>query len=194
MAENPGISVWDREPVLICWRIKTWEHAALDPTSYGTVKRVRDSQRLLPRCFTSDIYRRLAQAEGLIFRWTEPLAPLEARLLRDTDAEDNLRLEAEVSKLFSAQFAEVIPNWEATVHDKLGSRISKIERQLAASSYTLGVPRDEFSLSYGYELQITRFNNCDSFPSIPTHRTLLVGCHENVWQPGLRRDLIELLR
>lgn len=194
MADNQEVSIWNREPVLLSWKIYTWEHGVLRPESFGKADRLRDSRRLLPVKLTAPIYAGLAEWEAQIIRFTEPLPPLPARLLREQTIYDRGLVQAsEFSpKLFSLKFGELIPNWDAEVRAALGTNAPQIAQQ-ARNVTMLGlIPREEFSISYGYELQITRWNGSDPAINLPTHRALLMGYRESWWQPSIMRDLTDI--
>jgi hypothetical protein len=102
----------------LTWKIKTWEHAALDPKSLGLSARVSESKRLLPHEFTAPIYAALAQAESNILRNTEPLPPFEARLLRETNPSmflDGIRQSKlfQYDEIFNKRLSDLIPDWDS---------------------------------------------------------------------------------
>jgi len=186
-------SLWDREPVFVRWRVATWEHAALHPKSHGFTSRLRESQRLLPEDMTAPIYALLAEAEALVARITEPVPPFDARLLRDVDADDGGRnLNEQVDRLFSQNFRDIMPNWSVEVAKAIGTNRLEIEQQVRSFA-ALGIPRDDFAIHYGYRLCVSFIRGRDADAKVATHRSLLMGCQANTWQPGSMRDAFDAL-
>lgn len=195
-------SWWDREPIFVRWQVATWEHAALDPNSHGLAHRLRDTRRLLPEEITKPIYALLAEAEALIIRITEPVPPFDARLLRDVAAEPNPDAEgndgrstnigARVDRFFSTRIGDLVPDWSAHVSKELGARGRKIKQHLR-SLRGFGIPRNGFSIRYGYRICLSAIRGRRVDPRFTTHRSLLMSCHVNLLQPGEVRDLQELL-
>jgi hypothetical protein len=193
------LAVWDQEPQLMRWQVKTWEHAALLPKSFGLTARVRDSKRILPEEITAPIYAALAEVEKNILRWTDPLPPFDARLLRTSDLKQTLgsdlskQFVREDSTLTKTAFSEVVPGWEARVTEALGENLPEVERNIRNVA-SLGIPRDDFSIQYGYRIDLTLIPGKHADRRIETHRSLLMGCDHELLQPGLLRDFTDLLR
>lgn len=195
--------VWDQEPYFVCWKVETWEHAALFPKSFGQTARLRDSQRLLPEEITAPIYAALAEEEEAIFRWTEPLPPLRARLLRDINSyllrngEGNDGSEASrpfgLPNPVARRFNDVVPDWGAKLAQELGARRAQVERDIHNFA-CLGIPRGDFSIWYGYRIYLNIIpGRYFRDPRAETHQSLLMGCSESLWQPGTMRDVSDSL-
>lgn len=174
MGEEPP-SIWDQEPQFVTWGVVTWEQ------SFDKSNRVRECKRLLPVEMTAPIYTALAEREKVFLRLTEPLLPLQARLLRNIDDYDTI---CELNDVFAKRFVDVIPNWETRVTEALGPSLVS----------SLGVPKSDFLISDGYKIDISKISGRDA--GVETHRLLLMGCKGCVPipPPGTRRDLIDKLR
>lgn len=212
MDENE-LPVWEQEPQLLRWQVRTWEHAALFPETFGLTGKVQDSKRMLPEELTAPIYAALAAKEANLLRWTDPLPPFDARLVRDpksfinSDLEDNVsqelvklmidenRTEGGCSDIVLTKgvFSDVAQDWEAQVRKALGANLPKVEQNIRNIA-PLGVPRDGFSIHYGYRIDLTLIPGRHADPRIETHRSLLMGCDHELLQPGLLRDFTDLLR
>ena len=204
-------SLWDRVPDLVSLEIATWEHAACALGSRGRANRVADLRRLLPDELTKPIYARMAQAEALFLRRTEPIPPLRERLARDFDLRsqasepgsatvddtapytpDFLDLELRVLLPGTLKLNDVVPGWDAGVADALGANATDIARGIHNFA-SLGLPRGEFSVTYGYRLFVRRIPGNRLRPALATHRALLMGCDSSAFQPGPLRDLFDAL-
>ena len=199
---------WDREPGLVSLEIATWEHAARVPESWGRAGRVADLQRLLPHALTEPIYTRLAEAEALFLRRTEPIPPLRERLARDFDArnqdsepgdaagaqaDDGLTLEGELRRIFPAtRLGEFVSGWDAQVAAALGASAEGVATRIRDFA-SLGLPRAEFSMWYGYKFSVRRIPHSLLGPALATHGALLMGCTGPVFQPSLIRDVCDPL-
>jgi len=213
MAEPPDggasdPSLWDRVPDLVSLEISTWEHAACVPRSWGKADRVADLRRLLPDELTKPIYALMAQAEALFLRRTEPIPPFRERLARDfdarsqasepggatADAADSFTLDGELRELlrFTQNLGDVVPGWDAGVAAALGADAAEIARGIR-NFETLGLPRGEFSVAYGYRLSVRRVPGDLLRPALATHSALLIGGASPAFQPGPLRDLSDLL-
>lgn len=200
-------SLWDRVPDLVRLEIATWEHAALVPGSWGRADRVSQLRRLLPHELTNPIYERMARAEALFRRRTEPIPPLQERLARDFDGQNlspqtgrtmsdddyRLTLQGEVDELLDANLSlnDIMPNWDAEVSSALGAKANEIARKINFG--TLGLPRGEFSVAYGYRFSVWRMKGDLVGPQTATHRALLMGCVGPNLQPSPLRDLLDKL-
>lgn len=202
-------SPWDCEPNLVRLEIASWEHAARVPDSSGKAARVADLQRLLPDELTGPIYEMMARAEALFLRRTEPLPPFRERLARDfldcrqgsesgagttAGATDRHTLEGEVEQLLSGtrKLGDVVPGWDAKVAVALGADAVGIARSIRNFA-GLGLPREEFSLWYGYRLHVRRLPITLRGSPLATHGALLLGCAGPVFQPGPLRETHDLL-
>jgi hypothetical protein len=197
MVEEPR-ALWDQEPEFLTWTIKTWEHAALVPNSFGLSARVRDSKRLLPHEFTAPIYAALAEAESNILRNTEPLPPYEARLLRETNPSmflDSIRQGKlfKYDEIFGKRLSDLVPDWDSIVELAVRPRVDFVKENLQTYA-TLGIPQETFLVSYGYSVKYTVLKGMDVDNRIDTHRSLLINCHENIFQPGFMRNITDALR
>jgi hypothetical protein len=187
MVEEPR-AVWDQEPRFLTWKIKTWEHAALDPKSFGLSARVSESKRLLPHEFTAPIYAALAQAESNILRNTEPLPPFEERLLRETNPSmflDGIRQGKlfQYDEIFNKRLFDLFPDWDSTVELAIGQRLALVKENLQNYD-ALGIPQGVFSVNFGYSVKYTVWKSSEVDNRIKTHRSLLLNCHENFFSSG----------
>lgn len=197
-------SIWDRQPDLVWWDIVTWEQAACVRGSLGKSSCVAASQRLLPHDVTEPIYDLLRQAERLLLRRTEPLPPYRERLARDfvpapdgaEGSPNTFTLDSELARLLelTRPLGEIVPDWDARVETALGAQVSEVattNRDFAP----LGVPRGQFSMHYGYRINLHRVRGSAFGPVAATHGSLLMGCcGPDSSQPGLLRDLCDELR
>lgn len=197
-------SLWEREPDLVILEIATWEHAVCVPGSWGKVDRVADLKRLLPHELTAPIYALLERAEALFLKRTEPIPPFRERLARDfedrgampgaevTVDADCFTVERELRELLSSgrTLDEVLPGWDQAMADVLGADAERIALSIRNFA-SLGLPIGEFSLSYGYKVDVRRIPGRLLRPALATHGTLLMGCIDAGSQPGPRRELID---
>jgi len=197
------IAIWEMEPQLIVWSVETWEHRALEPSSFGQSSSVSESRQILPKEMTAPIYAALSSAEKYIFRVTEPLYPFRARLLRfPRDMQDaTLRAEAALSlrtaiyqgdRLLHESLSDVVPDWD--------ERVEQILRDLPDSVVANGrewpphgIPRADFSVAYGYRITLRVLGGTQMDPRVATHRSLLMGSNESFMPPGESRDVVDKL-
>ena len=202
MAEEPR-SIWDEEPRFIRWDIATWEHAALSKNANPVTDCVRSSKRLLPEEVTAPIYTALLQYEEKILRFTEPTPPLRVRLLRDardflTPTEEKAECSYSVNFFKGANspldnhISDLVPDWNNIVHEILGDQRPKIETHIRAFA-NLGIPHQDFSLQYGYRVNLFMIPGRYVGREAETHRSLLIGCNEAILQPGPLRETWDIL-
>ncbi len=205
---NADASPWDRVPDLVSLDIATWEHAVRVPGSWGRADRVADLRRSLPDEVTKPIYALMAQAEALFLRRTEPIPPFRERLARDFDARskasgpgpatadyaDRLTLDGELREILSdtLKLDDVVPGWDAEVAAALGADATDIARGVRNFA-SLGLPRGEFSVTYGYRLSVRRIPGDLLGPALATHGALLMGGASPAFQPGPLRDFVDRL-
>jgi hypothetical protein len=199
-------SVWELGPELVSLEIATWEHAVLSPRSCGRADRVADLQRLLPHELTDLIYERMARAEALFLRRTEPLPPFRERLARDLDTRSmgisseetvsgggyGITLEKELQGILQKNnhelIKDIVPNWDAEVARALGVNAAEIKRNF--NFVNVGFPKGEFSIACGYRICIRRIKGALLGAPMATHGALLMGCVGPSLQPGPLRDVI----
>ena len=203
-----ALSPWSREPDMVSLEITSWEHAARIPGSWGKADRVADLQLLLPHEVTEPIYTIMARAEALFLRRTEPLPPFRERLARDflegrrtfepgtdtsTGATGELVLETELNELLpgTQKLGDVVPHWDRKVAAALGADMVAITRGIRNFA-SLGLPREDYSFSYGYRLHVRRLSGT-LLGSFSTHGALLMGCAGPVFQPGPLREVYDAL-
>jgi hypothetical protein len=201
-------SLWESVPDLVSLEIATWEHSVLVPKSWGKADRVNQLQRLLPHELTDPIYDRMEQAEALFLRRTEPLPPLQERLARDFAAQNmvsqselqtsdgayRLTLEGELQELLqtsNTKLNDITPNWDAVVATALGANAAGIEQKAEFGS--LGLPKGEYSVAYGYRIYVRRIKGSLLGPQMANHGALLMGCVGPNLQPGPLRDFVGML-
>ena len=200
-------SRWERPPELVRLEIASWEHASRVPGSWGKAHRVIDLQRLLPHELTAPIYVRLARAEALFQRRTEPLPPLKERLARDfldgsisavpgadTTGSDTdwLSLEGELRSISGGglRLGDVVPEWDQKLAAELGVDAEGITRSIVDFA-PQGLPRERFSLWYGYKLHVIRLPGTLLSPPFLTHGALLMGCSGPEVQPSRLREFCD---
>ena len=202
------LALWEAVPDLVSLEIATWEHAARVPGAWGRADRVADLRRLLPGEVTKPIYALMAQAEALFLRRTEPIPPFRERLARDfdarsqafesgratADAADRLTLDGELREILpgTLKLDDVVPGWDAAVAAVLGADATDIARGIRNFA-SLGLPRGEFPVTYGYRLSVRRIPGDLLSPALATHGALLMGGASPAFQPGPLRDLVDRL-
>ena len=190
-------TVWNSEPILIRWQVESWEHAVCDPGSKGISGRVYDSKRLLPIEFTAPIYALLDNAERLIMRYTEPMLPYDARLLREPKfsmkGEGCSPLMARVAEILGGHLRDVVPDWDEEIISALNS-VPAIREKHLKNFACLGIPRGASLLSDGYRLSWTPYSGSAAGKAGVTHQTLLMGCAgQQSFQPGILREFMDCL-
>ena len=182
---DASTSVWGQEPQLLRWQVRTWEHAALVPKSHGLSATVRDSKRILPEEITASIYAALAELESRILRWTEPLPPFDARLVRTVDGGDvRDQFIPDGSILANGRFSKVVPGWDEKVAAALGDTLPAVTRNIRTVA-PLGIPQGDFSIQYGYRIDLSLISGRDADQRIETHQSLLMGCCPETLPPGI---------
>lgn len=178
--------MWDQEPQILRWQVRTWEHAVLFPKSWGETSSVRHSERILPEEITAPIYAALFAIEQDILRYTEPLPPFSERLLRE-DSNNFHEMLFKKNPILEKSISDVVPDWTVKVTKALGEDIDEVRRKVRGAGWSLGIPRDCFSVQYGYEIRFTTF--LGRHLHVETHRSLLMGCGCEYMPPSIVRDL-----
>jgi hypothetical protein len=145
----------------------------------------------------------MIKVEKSIVRLTEPIPPFEARLLRETrggapfnggedDASLSMPCIEQENTLFGMRLSDVVPDWDAKVEAALGAGASDIKAKISNFA-TLGIPKGDFTVSYGYRVDYCIIKGCEADRKVETHRSLLMGCRESAWHPGDARDALDAL-
>lgn len=209
MAESPNANVtdpslWNQVPELVTIEIATWEHTILVPESWGRVNRVANLRRILPHELTNPIYERMALAEALFLRRTEPIPPFQERLARDfeaqqfssgseTDEPHGFALADEIYQTLQGNLIlnDVVPNWDEEIAKALKTNVPQVADGIRHLG-SLGLPRGEFSVSYGYRVSVRRIKGDMLSQQTATNGALLMGSFGPAHQPGPIRDLLDL--